>query len=172
MNPITFPIVELVHNRYGKATDTKDAVIEVRVYYNKKTKWMSTGIRVFKHQWRNCHVVGRGDAMQLNRLLDKVIVDVREVVYEMYEEGQFELDAIPARLQAKRKPVLTLLDFCCRRAEIRKHGIAVDSQERYDRFLTFLEQYGLIKTFYDLSESKVMQLDQYLIAKKMKAKSR
>ena len=172
MNPITFPIVELVHNRYGKATDTKDAVIEVRVYYNKKTKWMSTGIRVFKHQWRNGHVVGRGDAMQLNRLLDKVIVDVREVVYEMYEEGQFELDAIPARLQAKRKPVLTLLDFCCRRAEIRKHGIAVDSQERYDRFLTFLEQYGLIKTFYDLSELKVMQLDQYLIAKKMKAKSR
>jgi len=172
MNPITFPVVELVHNRYGKATDTKDAVIEVRVYYNKKTKWMSTGIRVFKHQWRNGHVVGRGDAMQLNRQLDKVIVDVREIVYEMYEEGQFELDAIPDRLQAKRKPVLTLLDFCRKRAEIRKHGIAVDSQERYDRFLSFLEQYGLIKTFYDLSEAKVMQLDQYLIAKKMKAKSR
>ena len=172
MNPITFPVVELVHNRYGKATDTKDAVIEVRVYYNKKTKWMSTGIRVFKHQWRNGHVVGRGDAMQLNRLLDKVIVDVREVVYEMYEEGQFEIDAIPARLQAKRKPVLTLLDFCRHRAEIRKHGIAIDSQERYDRFLTFLEQYGLIKTFYDLNESKVMQLDQYLISKRMKAKSR
>lgn len=172
MNPITIPVVGLTYNRYGKASDTKDAVIEVRVYYNYKTKWMSTGIRVFPSQWRNGRVVGRGDAVEINRLLDKVIVDVRQIVYEMYEEGQIELDAIPARLQAKRKPALTLLDFCRRRAEIRKHGIALDSQERYDRFLTFLEQYGLIKTFYDLSESKVMQLDQYLIAKKMKSKSR
>ena len=47
MNPITFPIVELVHNRYGKATDTKDAVIEVRVYYNKKTKWRCPRVFAF-----------------------------------------------------------------------------------------------------------------------------
>lgn len=172
MNAITFPVVELVYNRYGKASDKKDAVIEVRVYYNYKTKWMSTGVRVFPNQWRNGRIVGRGDAMMLNRQLDKVIADVRQVVYEMYEGGQIELDAIPGRLLAKRKPVQTLLDFCRRRAEIRKHGIAEDSQERYDRFLTFLEGYDAIKTFYDLNEKKVMELDQHLIKKKMKAKSR
>ena len=105
MNAITFPVVELVYNRYGKASDKKDAVIEVRVYYNYKTKWMSTGVRVFPNQWRNGRIVGRGDAMMLNRQLDKVIADVRQVVYEMYEGGQIELDAIPGRLLAKRKPV-------------------------------------------------------------------
>lgn len=167
-----FPVVGLTYNRYGKASDIKDAVIELRIYYMKKTKWISTGIRVFPKEWRNDRIVGRGDAMQLNRQLDKIISDVRQVVYEMYEEGQIELDAIPSRLLAKRKPVLMLLDFCRRRAEIRKHGIAKDSQERYDRFLTFLEGYDAIKTFYDLNEAKVMQLDQYLIGKKMKAKSR
>ena len=167
-----FPFVGLVYNRYGKASDTKDAVIEVRIYYMKKAKWISTGIRVFPKEWRNGRIVGRGDAMQLNRQLDKIIADVRQVVYEMYEEGQIELDAIPSRLLAKRKPSLVLLDFCRRRAEIRKHGITKDSQERYDRFLTFLEGYDSIRTFYDLNEAKVMALDQYLIAKKMKAKSR
>ena len=172
MNAITFPVVGLVYNRYGKASEKKDAVIEVRIYYNYKTKWMSTGVRVFPSQWRNGRIVGRGDAMQLNRQLDKVIADVRQVVYEMYEQGQIELDAIPGRLLAKRKPVQTLLDFCRRRAEIRKHGIAEDSKERYDRFIIFLEEYGEIKTFYDLSESKVMALDKYLITKKMKSKSR
>ena len=110
--------------------------------------------------------------MLLNRQLDKIIADVRQVVYEMYEEGQIELGDIPSRLLAKRKPALMLLDFCRRRAEIRKHGIAKDSQERYDRFLTFLEGYDSIKTFYDLNEAKVMALDQFLIGKKMKAKSR
>lgn len=167
-----FPVVVLVYNRYGKASETKDAVIELRIYYLKKTKWISTGIRVFPKEWRNGRIVGRGDAMQLNRQLDRIIADVRQVVYEMYEEGQIELDAIPSRLLAKRKPVLMLLDFCRRRAEIRKHGITKDSQERYDRFLKFLEDYDSIRTFYDLNEAKVMQLDQYLIGKKMKAKSR
>ena len=167
-----FPVVRLIYNRYHKASDTKDAVIEVRIYYMGKAKWISTGIRVFPKEWRNGRIVGRGDAMQLNRQLDKIIADVRQVVYEMYEEGQIELDAIPSRLLAKRKPSLVLLDFCRRRAEIRKHGITKDSQERYDRFLTFLEGYDSIRTFYDLNEAKVMALDQYLIAKKMKAKSR
>lgn len=167
-----FPFVGLVYNRYGKASDTKDAVIEVRIYYMKKTKWISTGIRVFPKEWRNGRIVGRGDAMQLNRQLDKIIADVRQVVYEMYEEGQIELDAIPSRLLAKRKPALMLLDFCRRRTEIRKHGITKDSQERYDRFLKFLEDYDSIRTFYDLNEAKVMALDKFLIDKKMKAKSR
>lgn len=167
-----FPFVGLVYNRYGKASDTKDAVIEVRIYYMKKAKWISTGIRVFPKEWRNGRIVGRGDAMQLNRQLDKIIADVRQVVYEMYEEGQIELDAIPSRLLAKRKPALMLLDFCRRRAEIRKHGITKDSQERYDRFLKFLEDYDSIRTFYDLNEAKVMALDKFLIDKKMKAKSR
>lgn len=167
-----FPVVRLIYNRYHKASDSKDAVIEVRIYYMGKAKWISTGIRVFPKEWRNGRIVGRGDAMQLNRQLDRIIADVRQVVYEMYEEGQIELDAIPSRLLAKRKPVLMLLDFCRRRAEIRKHGITKDSQERYDRFLTFLEGYDSIRTFYDLNEAKVMALDQYLIAKKMKAKSR
>lgn len=167
-----FPVVGLVYNRYHKASDTKDAVIEVRIYYMKKAKWISTGIRVFPKEWRNDRIVGRGDAMQLNRQLDRIIADVRQVVYEMYEEGQIELDAIPSRLLAKRKPALMLLDFCRRRAEIRKHGITKDSQERYDRFLKFLEDYDSIRTFYDLNEAKVMALDKFLIDKKMKAKSR
>ena len=167
-----FPVVGLVYNRYHKASDTKDAVIEVRIYYMKKAKWISTGIRVFPKEWRNDRIVGRGDAMQLNRQLDRIIADVRQVVYEMYEEGQIELDAIPSRLLAKRKPSLVLMDFFRRRAEIRKHGITKDSQERYDRVLRFLEESSFLKSFYDLSEKKIMELDQYLIAKKMKAKSR
>lgn len=167
-----FPVVELRYNRYHQASDSKDAVIEVRIYYMGKAKWISTGIRVYPKEWRNGRIVGRGDAIQLNRQLDKIIADIRQVVYEMYEEGHIELGAIPSRLLAKRKPSLMLMDFCRRRAEIRKHGIARDSQERYDRFLTFLEGYAPIKTFYDLNEAKVMALDRLLIGKKMKAKSR
>ena len=166
------PEVSLYYNRYRKASLTKDAVIELRIYYQTRVKFISTRIRVFKNEWRNGRIVNRGDAVQLNKQLDKIVADVRQVVYEMYEEGRIELDAIPSRLLAKRKPALTLMDFCRRRAEIRKHGIAKDSKERYDRFLTFLEGYSPIKTFYDLSESKIVALDKHLMEKGLKAKSR
>ena len=171
-NRVSFPVVGLVFNRYHEATLTKDAVVEVRIYFEGRAKWISTRIRVFKNEWRNGRIVNRGDAVELNKMLEKIVNDVRQVIYDMYSEGRIELDAIPSRLMTKRQPALTLMDFCRRRAELRKHGITKDSQERYERFLRFLENYSPIKTFYDLSESKIIALDKYLIEKGLKAKSR
>ena len=170
---VEIPVVSLIYNRYKKATATQDAVIEIRVYYDGKAKYMSTRIRVFPKEWQRGRVVGRVDAVILNKQLDRLLIDVRQIVYDMYEDGQIDIDAIPSRLMAKRKPNVTFLDFCEERTKIRKYGKAVDSQERYERFLRFLKEYGKIRTFYDLTEAKVMELDRYLKGQNnMKAKSR
>ena len=172
---IEIPVVGLIYNRYRKASATQDAVIEIRIYYQKRAKWLSTRIRVFPKEWdrKNRRVINRFDAAILNKQLEKLLIDVRQVVYDMYEEGSIEIDAIPSRLQSKRKPSVSFLDFCEERTKIRKHGNSVDSQERYDRFLRFLKEYGKLKTFYDLTELKVMELDKHLKKKNdMKAKSR
>lgn len=170
---VELPVVGLIYNRYKKASATQDAVIEIRVYYQGKAKYMSTRIRVFPKEWQRGRVVNRVDAVILNKQLDKLLVDVRQIVYDMYEDGQIDIDAIPSRLMAKRKPNVTFLDFCEERTKIRKYGKAVDSQERYERFLRFLKGYGKIKTFFDLTEAKVMELDRYLKGQNnMKAKSR
>jgi len=170
---VEIPVVSFIYNRYRKASATQDAVIEIRVYYQGKAKYMSTRIRVFPKEWQRGRVVNRVDAVILNKQLDKLLVDVRQIVYDMYEDGQIDIDAIPSRLMAKRKPNVTFLDFCEERTKIRKYGKAVDSQERYERFLRFLKGYGKIKTFFDLTEAKVMELDRYLKGQNnMKAKSR
>ena len=170
---VEIPVVSLIYNRYKKASATQDAVIEIRVYYDGKAKYMSTRIRVFPKEWQRGRVVGRVDAVILNKQLDRLLIDVRQIVYDMYDAGHIDIDAIPSRLMAKRKPNVTFLYFCEERTKIRKHGNSVDSQERYDRFLRFLKEYGKIKTFYDLTELKVMELDKHLKKKNdMKAKSR
>ncbi len=133
---------------------------------------MSTGIRVYPNEWKRSRVVNRMDAVILNKTLDKLMNDVRQVIYEMYDEGHIDIFAIPARITAKQRVDVAFLDFCEKQAKIRKYGKAADSQERYDRFLTFLKDWGKIKTFYDLTEHKVMELDRYLLARNMKAKSR
>ena len=171
---VEMPIVGLKWNRYGKASPTQDAVIEIRIWYGGRAKSLSTRLRVYPKEWdeKNKRVVNRFDAAVINHQLERLLIDVRQVCYDMYVEGNIDIDAIPARLLAKRKPAVAFLDFCEKRTEIRKYGKAADSQERYDRFLRFLKEYGKFRTFYDLTESKVMELDRYLRKKNMKAKSR
>ena len=170
---VEIPVVSFIYNRYRQASATQDAVIEIRVYYQRKAKYMSTRIRVFPKEWQRGRVVNRVDAVIINKQLDRLLIDVRQIIYDMYEEGRIDIDAIPSRLMAKRKPSISLQDFCEERAKIRKYGKAVDTQKRYDRFLRFLKEYGKIRTFYDLTEAKVLELDHYLLQQNnMKAKSR
>lgn len=89
----------------------------------------------------------RFDAAVINRQLEKLIIDVRQVIYDMYEEGNIDIDAITARLKAKRKPAVAFLDFVEKRKEIRKYGNSPDSQERYERFWRFIQEYGKFRTF-------------------------
>lgn len=166
------PVVSLIYNRYARASASQDAVVEVRIYYHRRVKYMSTYVRLLPHEWKNGRVVNRCDAVELNRMLDKLIIDIRKVVYDMYEEGHIDIFAIPARIEAKRKPVVSLQDFMAERAKIRKYGKAEDSQDRYDRFIRKFEEWGGIKTFYDLrDEKKIMAFDKYLRKKGMKDKS-
>lgn len=172
---VEMPIVGFRWNRYGKASATQDAVIEIRIWFGGKVKYLSTRLRAYPKEWdeKNRRVVNRFDAAVLNHQLERLLIDVRQVVYDMYMEGNIDIDAIPARLLAKRKPSVAFLEFCEKRAEIRKYGKSPDSKERYERFIKFIKEYGKFRTFYDLTEQKVMELDRFLKKKNdMKAKSR
>ncbi len=167
------PVLTYVYNRYKAASTTQDAVVELRVSFNKHQKYMSTGIRLYPREWQQGRVTNRTDALILNKTLDKLMIDVRNIVYDMMEGGNIDIYAIPSKLKAKQRSSDTFYAYCEERAKIRKYGKATDSQERYDRFLRFLKEYGKIRTFDDLREDKVMELDKYLKKQNdMKAKSR
>ena len=168
------PSVSKVWNRYGKASANQDAVIEICVAYDKRQKWMSTRIRVYPHEWDKLHrrVINRLDAIEINKQLDQLVADVREVIYDMYKDGQIDIDAIPARLAAKRKPNFTFYDFLDKQVEIRKHGKAPITGWRWERFVETFREWGRIKTFYDLTEQKIIEFDRYLKNQGMKANSR
>lgn len=166
------PILKYVYNRRKKASATRDAVVELRISFEYKQKYMSTGIRLFPNEWSRGRVVNRLDSVVINKILDKFIMDVRNIIYDMLETGHIDIFAIPAKLKTKHRSKDTFFAFCKERAKIRKYGKSKKSQERYDKFLNFLKEYGKIRTFDDLREVKIMELDRYLRSKNMKANSR
>ena len=95
MSVIRQPNIAYIYNRYGKASQTSDAVIEIRLAYNNRQKYMSTGIRVYPKEWdsRYQRVINRIDATILNKTLDKLMNEVRQVLYDMIDDGHIDIFA-------------------------------------------------------------------------------
>lgn len=172
MDGIRQPILKYIYNRYRKASPTRDAVVELRIAYNNRQKYLSTGIRLFPKEWQRGRVVNRLDASIINKTLDKLMNDVREVIYEMIDDDQIDIFAIPVKLAAKRRKTMTFIEFYKEKAEIRKHGIGKIAQGRYDLVPRVLEEFGRITTFYDLTPKNIIALDKYLEKKGIQASSR
>lgn len=166
------PLLEYVYNRYKKATSTKEAVVELRITYDRKQKYMTTNIFLLPKHWHKGKVINRIDAIQLNEFLDKLMVDVRKVILQMQEEGTMDIFSIPDRLQRLRSGGIAFLDFCEKRAAVRSYGKSDDSQERYDRFIKFFRGWGGIKDWDDISEEKIIAFDAYLTKRGLKPYSK
>ena len=169
---LSFPQITYIFDRYHKSSDIRKGTIELRITYNRKQKYISTGISVFPYQWSNQTIVNTEDSIILNKSLDKLLTDVRQVIYSMSEEGTIDIFSIPIRLQQLRDTKISFLDYCRRRIKIRKYGKARDTQERYDRFLEFLEGYKKIRDFSDITEDSIIELDRILSKKKLKVCSK
>lgn len=163
------PCLAIVYDRYHKAKNNKKSSIEVRITYNRKQKYISTGIQVYPKEWKEKRneIVNTSDALYLNKSLSTIVSQVKDIIYDMQKEGNICLSDISRRLTLKRESCISFIEYCKRRAVIRKYKKSKDSQERYDRFLRLFTKYGKIKEFADITEASIMAYDQYLAKRKL-----
>ena len=166
------PQIHLIYNRNKKATATKKAVVEIRITYNYKQKYISTGIWLYPNQWKNGKIVNCDDIMHISQTLDKLLSNIRKVILDMVNEGSIDISTISDRLSKMESPIVTFIDFCRQRATIRKFGKEKDTQERYERFIKLFDEWGFIVNYEDVTEKNIIQYDNYLASKGMKAYSR
>lgn len=168
---IKYPQLSFVYNRRKTASSTRKATVELRVSYDYRQKYISTGIMLFPNQWHKGCIVNTPDMLQISKVLDKLLTDVREVLMQMLESNTVDLDRILPELEKRKSSAMTFLDFCKKRAEVRKYGKSKDSQRRYDRFIRLFSEYGGIKLFSDVTEANIIKYDKLLQKKKLKANS-
>lgn len=166
------PLLVYVWNRYGKATSKKEAVVELRITYERRQKYISTGIWLLPKHWHNGSVVNRIDAMQLNQMLDKLLVEVRKVIMEMVDEDNIDIFSIPDRLKRLRTGGVSFIEFCRKRADIRSYNKSGDSQKRYERFMKKFIEWGEIEHWEDITEENIIAFDKYLASKGFKPYSK
>ena len=70
------PKMSIVFDRYKKSSLTKKAAIEIRISYNYRQKWISTGIMLYSNQWKNNMIVNCPDALQISKSLDQFVQNI------------------------------------------------------------------------------------------------
>lgn len=166
------PQITFVFDRKKQATPTVKSSVDMRITYDYKQKYLSTGIKLFSTQWKNGKIINCPDIIQISQTLDKMLTDVRGVLFDMMREGNIDLQAIPNRLQRNDVKEINFLKFYESRCIIRKYGKRKDTQERYDRFLRLFKSWGGIKEFEDINEKAIISYDEYLVNTGMKPYSK
>jgi len=167
-----YPQISFVFDRRKTASLTAKSSVDMRICYNYKQKFISTGIRLYSNQWKNGKILNCPDIIQISQILDKMLSDVRQIILKMSYEGNIDISVIPYKLKLMNTPNIDFIGFCNQRAVIRKYGKKKDSQERYDRFIRLFTEWGKIRNFEDITENNIISYDKYLSDKGMKAYSK
>lgn len=166
------PQIALVYNRKKTATTKKRATLEVRITWDRKVKYISTGISLLPKEWNGRCIISRLDCVRLQDRLNLIIENIQRVINDMMKEGFISLQEIPSRLFALEKENMSFLDFCEDRCEVRQHGLSGMTIKRYEHFMDFLKKWNKIVWFTDITDIKILELDRYLISKNLKPSSR
>lgn len=166
------PQVSFVFDRRKKATTSVKASVEIRITHNYKQKFISTGVRLYSNQWKNGKIVNCPDIIQISQTLDKLLVNIRQILFLMMQQESVDITLIPEKLKELENKKISFIEFCKQRAAVRMYGKKKDTQERYTRFIKLFTEYGKIQRFEDINEINIIAYDEYLAKTGMKPYSK
>ncbi len=166
------PKLTFIFDRKKQAGEKGKGVVELRIGAGKDRRYVSTGIWLRPKEWSNGSVVGRKDWHELNKTLDTLKRKASEIVIRMMEEGNLELMAIPELLRDCILQQKTFIEYAKDLAERRYGKISDGTKEHYLLFFRFMEEWGGITYFADITERKVMKMDEVLQKRGLKEVSR
>ncbi len=167
------PSIVFIYDRKKKSGPSQTGIIELRITFERKVKYMSTGLKLLPREWKggknNIWVTNRTDAHDLNKSLDLFMQKIRQAANAIMEkDGVFSFQALELYLKQCGASQMRFIDFCVKRAEVRKYGKKKDTQERYERFLRWFIEWGKIEHFSDITDANIISMDGELIATGMK----
>lgn len=151
-----YPSTRFVFDRKKNTAADKDALIQVEVLLNKKKKYVSTNVKVKKHQWNSAkHIVAHPDMVMLNGIIEDVKRKIDEYIQTCRDEKrEFSWDEFDRFVSNNYRNKDSFADWVAQRIEER--GDLRESTKKTHRKLpTSLMEFGRINTFADLTKAKV-----------------
>ena len=154
---------KIIYDRHKRASRTEPGTIDVRLTVDRKTSYISTGIRVMKSEWVAGAVCNRPDADALNARVRFLYNMVMMRINTCMEKGE------PINVADLRKYVGVMVEMNSDRSlldwideQIPLLNISDDTRKHYTTLLTRMLEYNHLVSWRDLSVENIYKFDAWL----------
>jgi integrase len=155
---------KLIFDRRKTASHTREGYVEVRVTINRMTKYISTGVRVYKNEWAADRVVNRKDAQALNDRLTIIFEKVYQAATESVKQGvKLDVESVKQAVWQfvdSQSDEPTFVSWC--EKQIPLLGISDGTAKHYKPLITKLTEYGKMNKWQDLTVENIANFDAWL----------
>lgn len=155
----------LIFDRKKKSSKTKKGTIEIRIILNRKSYYISTGVRVLPQKWSDGFIIDCADAHELNTRLRILLRRCNDVVNQYIDEGMAinmedvkrQTFAAIAATSTGRNDMLEWID-----EQIDKLNVGKGTRQHYATLQRRLEEFGLMRRWSDLTTENIYLWDEWL----------
>lgn len=154
------PQIKFVFDRKHLASNNNKGVIDLRITYNRKQKFITTGVKCFPGEWdasREC--IKSLNSQEDNAMLMKVRKRALKIIGEMVDAENIDLNAIPSLIKQKDADI-TFEDYIHKRMKAKQ--VSDYTKKAYHVFFSRFTEWGKMQYFRDITEANIRKWDEYL----------
>ena len=154
------PTIKFVFDRQNRACNTKMGSIELRITFNRKQKFVATGVKCFPGQWDAAHECIKSlNSQEDNANLLRIRKKALKIIGAMADSDNIDINAIPALLKQKSVD-MTFEDYIYQR--MTKKPVSDYTKKAYHVFYSRFSEWGGMRYFSDINEKGIRNFDEYL----------
>lgn len=154
------PQIKFVFDRKHLASNIKKGVIELRITFNRKQKFITTGVKCFPGEWDDAHESIKSlSSQEDNAMLMKVRKRALKIIGEMVDAENIDLNAIPSLIKQKETDI-TFEDYIHKRMMAKQ--VSDYTKKAYHVFFSRFTEWGKMQYFRNITESNIRKWDEYL----------
>lgn len=163
---IKIPTIKVIFDRKNKATSStakerKTGLVQVEIYWNRKRKYISTGINIYKNQWsgvNGVHVVNSAHAVEYNTIINDIVRKLYDDISALSDKGNYiAMFDLHYNVNADTQLLADYAEYCVDRRKI-KSTTAIF----YKSKIRTIRMYGKLGCINDITYTDIVSFERYL----------
>lgn len=157
------PTTKFVFDRKHQASKNKKAPVMIEVYFNRKRKYIGTGVKLYIDQWDDRRLVKNTmDTIVLNERINTVRNRIDGWITSLVEKGQsFEWEKLESFLRQSDAAEMKFIDFVEELIETRT-DILLSTKRNHRKVIKAVGEFGRIVFFSDLTRANILAFDDFI----------
>lgn len=157
-----YPTARFVFDRKHTASKTTKGTVQIEILFERKRKWISTGVRLYSDQWNDkTKVKNTVQSVDLNERLDAQMQNINEFINNLIKNKEaFSFDKLEHFLKYSQQKE-SFINFIKRRVSERT-DLRKGTLNTHASLINSLEEFGRIVYFSDITTANIMYYDDFL----------